>query len=153
MPESSRATARAVMAALSAGALLAAAGWQPVWPALLGALLAQPAFALALSWRQRTRALPRDAATLLRRDLAPLLLLWAGAALAAAVLVAWPLATLLRQGTLSAALLLSGGLGVLVVALWALAPLWQLVEREGVPLARAWAQAGARGAGHWRGLG
>ncbi len=145
---------RAFAPALAAGLLLALAtgfGGSAVGAvaALLGATLAQPAFALAARlWQRRDAAAPDWAA-----ELPPLLALWGGVTAASAALAAWPLASLLREGSLLAALGLSVVAGVALLALWRLWPLWQEVESRGARLAPQWARLGELDLGAWRGLG
>src|SRR5207342_1491887 len=113
MLESSPPPTRVIAIAAVLGIALAAlCGFGGV-PAALGGWLAQPAFALALRGaRQRTQA-----GMAWRRDALALTLLWGVAALAAAVLAAWPLHAVLQDGGLGAVLGLSlvAGLVLIVV--------------------------------------
>ncbi|MET1161056.1 MAG: hypothetical protein ABWY48_00830, partial [Pseudoxanthomonas sp.] len=115
--------------ALALGLLLAAlTAIGGVWAAS-GALLAQPALALAVSWQRQTRARPSGWAW--RGDALALLSLWAVGFLVCALLVAWPLAALRQSGSLPAALGLSAVAGALLIGLWRTWPMWHLLEREG----------------------
>ncbi|MBJ6985069.1 ankyrin repeat domain-containing protein [Luteimonas sp. MC1750] len=147
MPE--RATSKAWLA-LAAGVLLALlAGVPEAALAAAAACLAQPALALGLRG-----TLPTGAA--LRRDLVALLLLWALAMAASALLVGWPLSALLASGgaSLGAAFALSATAGLGVIALWRLWPLWQRVEGEGgQTLAGQWRSLDEVDGSSWRGLG
>lgn len=122
MPET---TARgATLALVAAGlALTALALLQAPW-SIVGAVLAQPLFALGLArgdGSARRRA-ARGAA---------LLGAWAGVALAGGLLLAWPLAALLRSGSLPAALALSLAAGIVLVVLWPAWPAWAGLHRDG----------------------
>ncbi|MGX9721526.1 ankyrin repeat domain-containing protein [Stenotrophomonas acidaminiphila] len=140
------------LGALAAGALLAlVAGFGGVAAALCG-LLAQPAFALGVSWWRRTRA-AAPLSALPRQDLPGLLAIWAGGALLLALLVSWPLAALHDSGSLQAVLALCVAVSIAVAALWRTWPLWQALEREGGAL-RAQGQAlSARAMDSWHGIG
>ena len=74
---------------------------------LLPGLLAQLALALAVSWWEGTRPLPRDLRAL-RPALSGLLLLWGLGLLLAFALLAWPLQALRQGGGIGAALGASG---------------------------------------------
>ncbi|HYM86949.1 MAG TPA: ankyrin repeat domain-containing protein, partial [Pseudoxanthomonas sp.] len=131
-----------VLAGLSAfGGLVAA----------LGALLAQPALALAVSWWRGSRV--RASGLGWRDDALALLLLWALGFLTAAALVAWPLAALRESGSLPAALGLSAVVGALLIGLWRTWPLWQGLEREGGSLPTHWRVLPERDIHAWHGLG
>ena len=145
MPES-RASLRS-LAALGAGLLLAAAGG--VDPRLaIAAVLAQPAFALSMSWWRGTRVAGRPV-----RDIALLAALWAGGTAVAALLVAWPLAALRETGSLSAAIGLSIVAGIGLLLLWRTWPLWHGMERDGGAWRTHWRVLGEVEIGAWRGLG
>ena len=75
--------------------VLAAVGGFGGMVAALGGWLAQPAFALALRWRRDAQAPDRAR---LRADTLALACLWGGGLAVASLLVAWPLAALLRPG-------------------------------------------------------
>ncbi|WP_340649151.1 ankyrin repeat domain-containing protein [Pseudoxanthomonas winnipegensis] len=151
MPDPVRPPIRAALVALLAGLALAALTFFGGPVAAVGALLAQPALALAVSWQARTRAPARR--DFLKRDLLPLLAVWgAGFALAAALL-AWPLQALRSGGSLGAALGLSAVVGVCLIGVWRAWPLWLAVEREGGALSRQWRAMADRDVGDWRGLG
>jgi ankyrin repeat protein len=141
------------LAALGIGALLAAVAGIGGVVAAICATLAQPAFALALShwpWRNATAALgQRD---LLRHALA-LVVLWSLTALLFAAVLAWPLTALLDSGSLAAALALSLVVGLVLLVLWRLWPLWRGIECEGGSLARHWQALATLDPGVWRGLG
>lgn len=140
------------LAALLIGALLAVIAGLGGVVAALGATLAQPAFALALSrWRGRA-ADAGDRRALLQQVLA-LVVLWALAALLLAVVLAWPLSALLDSGSLAAALALSLVIGLAWLVLWRLWPLWRGVEAEGGALVRHWQALATLDPGSWRGLG
>ena len=67
----------------------------------------------------------------------------------AGLLLAWPLASLLRGGGLGAALGLSAVAGLCVLGLWRSWPVWRGCAREGGPLARHWQALDAR---EWLGM-
>ncbi|MET0717343.1 MAG: ankyrin repeat domain-containing protein, partial [Pseudoxanthomonas sp.] len=137
--------------ALALGLLLAAlTAIGGVWAAS-GALLAQPALALAVSWQRQTRARPSGWAW--RGDALALLSLWAVGFLVCALLVAWPLAALRQSGSLPAALGLSAVAGALLIGLWRTWPMWHLLEREGGSLAEHWRGLSERDIHAWHGLG
>ena len=139
---------RLSLLAACAGVVLAAlAGVGGVVAALAG-WLAQPAFALAVrGWRQ-----PETSAHW-KRDTLALSLLWGAGLLVAALLVAWPLTTLRESGTLGHALALSVVVGVALIALWWLWPLWHALERDGGSLVERARALATLEAGTWRGLG
>ncbi|MBB1059861.1 ankyrin repeat domain-containing protein [Marilutibacter spongiae] len=155
-PVVARVDGRVLPAALGAGVLLALLGGFGGVLAALSGLLAQPAFAVAARlWRARhpdsgRLEAPRrfDA----RRDGLALLLMWGGAGLALALLLAWPLSALVARGSLSAALGVSIVCGAALVGLWRLWPMWQSVERRGGPLPPAWHALADVEVGAWRGL-
>jgi ankyrin repeat protein len=103
--------------------LTAAALWPAVWSAA-GPLLAQPLFALGIA------ALRREPVRPLRHGLATLGL-WTGLVAGAALLLAWPLAALLRSGSLPAAVALSLACGTGLLLLWPAWSAWSLLERRG----------------------
>lgn len=137
--------------ALALGMLLAALTGIGGASAALGALLAQPALALAVSWQRQTRLRPSDFAW--RGEALALLSLWAVGFLASALLVAWPLSALRQSGSLPAALGLSAVVGALLIGLWRTWPLWHLLEREGGSLAEHWRGLSERDIHAWHGLG
>ncbi|HLM52456.1 MAG TPA: hypothetical protein VK325_02415, partial [Pseudoxanthomonas sp.] len=96
-------SARHALAALALGIALAALTALGGAAAALGALLAQPALALAASWYRGTGALPASPAAL-RKDAFGLLMLWGGGFTLGAGLLAWPLSGLRASGSLLAAL-------------------------------------------------
>lgn len=135
---------------LIAGAVLAALAGAGSMLAALGGTLAQPLFALAVArWCGHA---PGDARSL-RRDAFALSGLWVLAFAAIAALVAWPLAALLRGGSLLAALALSAAVGAALLGLWRVWPLWPALERDGGPLAQQWRELDVAEPGAWRGLG
>jgi len=140
------------LGALALGALLAlATGFGGVAAAACG-LLAQPAFALAVSWWRRTRA-AAPLSALPRQDLPGLLAVWTAGTLLLALLVSWPLAALHDSGSLQAVLALCVALSIAVAALWRTWPLWRALEREGGTL-RAQGQAlSSRAMDSWHGVG
>ncbi|MDQ7760583.1 ankyrin repeat domain-containing protein [Xanthomonas sontii] len=143
--------ARAPMLAAALGAVLAlAAGIGPL-AAALGAWLAQPAFALALSWHRGSRPRPRAARDLVGAAV-PLLVLWAGGMALVAVLVAWPLAALHDSGSLAAALALSVAASAALLGLWRTWPLWHGSDVEGGPLGARWHALAQQDVQAWRGL-
>lgn len=148
MPEHKPRRSWLAPAAFVAGiALGASSGFGGV--AIVGGWLAQPAFALALrGWR--TGAL--DARVAARRELPALLLLWGLALVLAALLLAWPLSALRQSGSLLAALGLSMVVGLGMIALWRVWPLWHALERDGGSLAQQWRALAEREAADWRGL-
>ncbi len=140
----------AVAVAMGAGLVLAGLSYFGGWLALAGAWLAQPAFALAVSWHARTRGMA--GAGFLRRDLLALLAVWAGGFAGMALLLAWPLQRLRDGGSLGAALGLSAAAGLSLILLWRTWPLWQAVECQGGRLSRHWRLMLERDAGDWHGL-
>jgi len=118
--------------------------------AAVAGVLAQPAFALAVSsWRRRD-----EFATPLawRRDALALLVLWSAGVAAVALLVAWPLRALMTGGSLGSALALSGVAGAALLGLWRLWPLWHGIERDGGDLRDHWRRLSELEPGAWRGL-
>jgi len=112
------------------------------WPGLLGAWLAQPAFALGLSLQQGLRpgGLPP---AILRRDLIGLGLLWGGAFALLALATAWPLRALQETGSLPSALGLGTLGGIVLLALWRAWPAFGLAGREGARLSALGAAIGS----------
>jgi len=137
--------------ALALGVLLAATTVFGGIVALVGALLAQPLLALAVSWWRGTRSRASGAA--LRGEAVALLALWALGFAASALLVAWPLASLRQSGSLPAAVGLSAVVGAVLIGLWRTWPLWQGLEREGGTLAAHWHGLPERDIHAWHGLG
>ena len=143
---------RAVAIALAIGVVLTLlTGFGGVAAALCG-VLAQPAYALAVSWWRRSRTVAPSLA-LFKRELPGLLGLWAGGAAMVAVLVSWPLAALHDSGSLAAVLALSVAVSVAVLALWRTWPLWHAMEREDSSLRTQWNALAGRGLDSWQGLG
>ncbi len=143
---------RALALALGIGLLLTLlTGLGGVVAALCG-VLAQPAFALAVSWQRRSRTLA-PSASLFKRQLPGLLALWVAGPAALALLVSWPLAALHDSGSLAAVLALSVAVSVAVLALWRTWPLWHALEREDSDLRAQWQSLAGRGLDSWHGLG
>ncbi|MGE8279146.1 MAG: ankyrin repeat domain-containing protein [Stenotrophomonas sp.] len=143
---------RALAIALGIGLLLTLlTGLGGVVAALCG-VLAQPAFALAVSWQRRSRTLA-PSASLFKRQLPGLLVLWVAGPAALALLVSWPLAALHDSGSLAAVLALSVAVSVAVLALWRTWPLWHALEREDSDLRAQWQSLAGRGLDSWHGLG
>jgi len=142
---------RGPLAGLAAGAtVLALLGGLGGWFAAVAGTFAQPLFALAARhWRNRAPVTPSR----LRHGLPPVLLLWVGVVAALALAVAWPLSALLRGGSLPAVLGLSVVIGVALIVLWRLWPLWQGLERDGGAFGDHWRALVAVDPGAWRGLG
>jgi ankyrin repeat protein len=136
--------------ALVVGLALASLTYLGGWIAAAGALLAQPALALAVSWQARTRA--PAGRHFFKRDMAALLALWLAGFGIAALLLAWPLQALRSGGSLGAAVGLSAVSGICLIGLWRTWPLWQTVECEGGALSRQWRAMAGRDAGDWHGL-
>src|SRR5205809_3309865 len=142
MPEARAARGPRALAALLGLLLTALAGIRCL--AALAGWLAQAAFARAL---RRTSA----HAGVDVQDLVGLLALWGGALVAAAALVAWPLAALRDSGGLGATLALSLAVGVLLVGVWRLWPLFHAQERDGGGLAAHWRVLALQDTAAWRG--
>ncbi|KRG71938.1 ankyrin repeat domain-containing protein [Pseudoxanthomonas dokdonensis] len=113
--------------------------------------LAQPAWALAVSWQRDTRRAPSRLR--LQQDIPGLLLAWTAAFAIAGALLAWPLAAVRDSGSLPATMALSAVIGLLLIGLWRTWPLWQELEREGGALASRWRLLAERDFHAWRGLG
>lgn len=116
------------------------------------AVLAQPAFALGISWLRRTRPL-RPLGRIAAEDAAALLALWLAGPAAVALLMAWPLAALRQSGSLAAVLGLTVLLSAGLLAAWRTWPLWSDVERLAGTLRRHAGALSLRSLGAWRGLG
>jgi len=113
--------------------------------AALAGVIAQPAFALAVRRRSTVRHWLRDGVSLA--------LLWGIALLLAWALLAWPLAALRQISSLGHVVLLSVAIGIALVALWRLWPLWHAAERDGGSPGELWSSAKTHDASAWRGLG
>ncbi len=152
---------RAVVTAFAAGVVLSLAVGLGGIAAAVGATLAQPAFALAVSWWRRSRTLPPPAATkgaparfkrLWKQDIPSLLALWGVGAVALALLVAWPLGALHDSGSLAAVLGLSVAVSAALLGVWRTWPLWNELERSDGSLPRHWRSLAGRDLSAWRGL-
>ncbi|KUP01289.1 hypothetical protein AR276_19025 [Stenotrophomonas maltophilia] len=130
---------RALSIAFAVGAMLALGAAVGGVPGAILAALAQPAFALGVSWWRRSRAL-LPLKVVARQDLPALLALWAAAPLLLALLLAWPLAALRDSGSLAAVLGLSVLVSAGLLAAWRTWPLWNDVERW----MAAWPSTGRR---------
>jgi ankyrin repeat protein len=142
---------RAAGLAFGLGGLLSLAVVLGGVPAALGAALAQPAFALGMSWWRRSRTVPAMA-QLARQDVPALLALWGLGPLLLALLVAWPLGALHDSGSLAAVLGLSVAVSAALLGVWRTWPLWNEIERSDGSLARHWRTLAARDLTAWRGL-
>lgn len=137
-------------AVLAGGVVLGLLGGLGGVIAAIAVTLAQPVSALAVrAWRDGGLPPRREA----QRDLASLAMAWVGVVAVVAAVIAWPLSSLRETGSLSAALGLSAMLGVVLLALWRLWPLWLGLERDGGPLREHWHALGELELGAWRGLG
>lgn len=137
-------------AVLAGGVVLGLLGGLGGVIAAIAVTVAQPLSALAVrAWRDG--GLPSRRET--QRDLASLAMAWAGVVAVTAAVIAWPLSSLRETGSLSAALGLSAMLGIVLLALWRLWPLWLGLERDGGPLREHWHALGELELGAWRGLG
>ncbi|HYG05257.1 MAG TPA: ankyrin repeat domain-containing protein [Stenotrophomonas sp.] len=143
--------ARLLPAAFAAGALLSLLGGLGGASAALFLCLAQPAYALGVSWARGTRPWPASWRALGQGAL-PLLGLWAGGGALLALLVAWPLTALRDSGSLAAALALSIAVAATLLGLWRTWPLWHELEREGGDLRSGWQHLGGRELHAWQGL-
>ena len=104
----------------------------------LGLWLAQPAFALAVSWRRRSRELPSSLAEF-GRQLGPLLAIWAAVLAVATLLAAWPLSAL-KQAHGSGPMLALLVVAVLIwIGTWRTGLLWRLSGRDNTSLRQHWA--------------
>lgn len=142
---------RAIAVALLAGGVLALGTAFGGVPAALAATLAQPAFALGISWWRRSRTLPK-AAVLWKQEVPALLALWGVGAVALALLVAWPLGALHDSGSLAAVLGLSVAVSAALLGVWRTWPLWNEIERSDGSLTRHWRSLAGRDLSAWRGL-
>lgn len=142
---------RVCYAAFALGVLLALGAALGGVPGAVLAALAQPAFALAVSWLRGTRV-PLPLPQVAREALPALLALWAAGPAALAMLMAWPLAALRESGSLGAVLGLTVLLGAGLLAVWRTWPLWSDVERLAGGLQRHAAGLSGRDLGAWRGL-
>lgn len=143
---------RVLSIAFAVGAVLALGAAVGGVPGAILAALAQPAFALGVSWWRRSRAL-LPLKVVARQDLPALLALWAAAPLLLALLLAWPLAALRDSGSLAAVLGLSVLVSAGLLAAWRTWPLWNDVERLDGSLAQHWQALAGRDLTAWRGLG
>jgi ankyrin repeat protein len=133
--------------ALAAGAALSAVAGLGGAAAVLGPVLAQPAYAMAASrWRSGSPG-PW------KRDALALALLWLATAALFAALLAWPFSVLVDGGSLGATLATSFALGLAVLAAWRLWPLWHGIERDGGSAESHWRALARYETGAWRGLG
>ncbi|WP_448134722.1 ankyrin repeat domain-containing protein [Stenotrophomonas rhizophila] len=142
---------RATAIALAAGVLLALAAALGGVPAALGVALAQPAFALGISWWRRTRPV-HPPAQLLRQELPALLAPWVAGPVLLAALVAWPLGALHDSGSLAAVLGLSVAVSAALLGVWRTWPLWNEIERTDGSLTDHWQALSSRDLSAWRGL-
>ncbi|WP_282296197.1 ankyrin repeat domain-containing protein [Stenotrophomonas sp. PS02289] len=142
---------RAIATALLAGGVLALGTAFGGLVAALAATLAQPAFALGISWWRRSRTLPKPTA-LWKQDVPALLALWGVGAVALALLVAWPLGALHDSGSLAAVLGLSVAVSAALLGVWRTWPLWNEIERSDGSLVRHWRTLAGRDLSAWRGL-
>ncbi|MFG6109493.1 ankyrin repeat domain-containing protein [Stenotrophomonas nematodicola] len=142
---------RALASAFAAGVLLALAAALGGVPAALGVALAQPAFALGISWWRRTRPV-QPPAKVLRQDLPALLIPWLAGPVLLAALVAWPLSALHDSGSLAAVLGLSVAVSAALLGVWRTWPLWNEVERTAGSLNSHWQALSGRDLSAWRGL-
>ena len=118
--------------------------------AAIAGVLAQPLNALAVrAWRDGGLPARREAI----RDGIALALVWGGAVAVLAALLAWPLSALLSSGSLGAALGVSAVVGLALLGLWRVWPLWLGLERDGGPVREHWDALGELELGAWRGLG
>lgn len=143
---------RVAATALVVGLLLTLASALGGVVAAVCGVLAQPAFALAVSWWRGTRTLAPSPARL-KHELPGLLGLWAGGAAVVGLLVSWPLTALHDSGSLAAVLALSVAISVALLGLWRTWPLWHALEREDTPARGEWQALLGRGLDSWQGLG
>lgn len=153
-PASGRAPAPIALVALALGALLSVGAGVAVGNAVaaLALWLAQPAFALAVSWQRRSRPVPVDARAF-AGQLLPLLGLWAAGIVLLAALVSWPLTALRDSGSLAATLAVSVAVSAALLALWRTWPLWSGCERRGGALREHWQALATQDLQAWHGLG
>lgn len=149
MPEPLRPRQRAAIALAGGVVLSLLAGFGGVAAALCG-WLAQPALAFGARWMRNDAAASDRVA--LRHDALALLALWGMALAGAAAMIAWPLAALRQSASLGAALGLSAVVGLCVIGLWRLWPLWHAAERDGGALSRHWRGLGDHDSSTWAGL-
>ncbi|WP_045738397.1 ankyrin repeat domain-containing protein [Xanthomonas sp. MUS 060] len=142
---------RAPILAAALGALLALAAGVGAFAALLSVWLAQPAFALAVSWQRGSRPRPTGLKAL-AATVRPLLVLWAGGLAVVALLLAWPLAALRDSGSLTATLALSVAASAVLLGLWRTWPLWHGSECADGPLRPRWHALAQQDVQAWRGL-
>ena len=142
---------RAIAAAFAAGGVLSLGAAFGGVVAAIAATLAQPAFALGISWWRRSRTLPKPA-VLWKQDVPALLALWGVGAVALALLVAWPLGALHDSGSLAAVLGLSVAVSAALLGVWRTWPLWNEIERSDGSLTRHWRSLAGRDLSAWRGL-
>lgn len=122
--------------AWSAGLLLIGVllAWTPVlvdspW-AVVALVLAQPALLLAWSGLRGSRELPRPRFPLLA-DAASVMLLWVLSFLLLALIIGWPLRSVLESGSLVPVLLLSLCAGCVLLGLWRMWPAFAQAARHG----------------------
>jgi len=151
MTESRRRLPRPLLLAAVAGLVLSLLTGFGGVVAVLGGLLAQPAWALAVSWWRGTRAIPANPRAV-TGDALPLLGAWALALASAAAVIAWPLAALHDSGSLGAAVGLSAMASAVLLGLWRTWPVWHALERGGARLATLWRKLPQQETGSWRGL-
>ncbi len=142
MPESGARRIAVVAGALGLGCVALAGLGGPF--AAIGAWIAQPALAMAV----RRQPQPGPWAS----DALGLVLLWGTGLLAAAALMAWPLASG-GATSLGDVLVASALAGAGLIGLWWLWPLWHAMEAQGGDLASRWRELAARQRSSWRGLG
>ncbi len=150
-PSPARSRLRAAAAAVALGAALVLLAGLGGAVAALSVWLAQPAFALAVSWARGTRPLPTPPRAL-AQALPPLLTVWAVGLLGLALLVVWPLAALRDSGSLAAALALSVAVSAALLGLWRTWPIWGDLEREGGALRARWQALAHQPLQSWQGL-
>jgi len=142
---------RAAALAGTAGVVLCLLGGVGGVIAALSLWLAQPMFALAVSWARGTRVVPSQPRAI-AQALPPLLAIWGVGLLALTALISWPLTALRDSGSLAAALALSVAVSAALLGLWRTWPLWGEVERDGGALAPRWHALTTQQLHAWRGL-